>query len=133
MPVVPRWVLTDVATSATWTMQRNPNHMTSPHGPRNTTIFSRSYGSSEASVARVLAFRQQPYEWAFGGDVRSEEMYLDLIEWTKKVGLLHVTDHFARTWEIRVTSLDLNEQKPTFRHPFRYEYTVKAVLYRQVS
>lgn len=130
----PRWTLVDPDTSESWEFPRNPKAMTSPHPPKNTTIFARAAATpGVAGVCRVLQFRQSPYEWQFTGDIRTEEHYDTLIEWCKKSNRLELTDHLGRTWQIRIDSMDLNEQRPTARNDWRFEYTVKANIYGEIQ
>lgn len=136
MPVTHRWILFDPATDEQWEFPRSPNRMTSPHPPKNTTIFSRTIGHPSnlgAGVSRVMQFRQQPYEWSFSGDIRTQEHYEAFIQWTRKTGRLHVTDHFDRTWEIRIDSVELDEQQQTARKPWKFAYTVRANIYGRIS
>jgi hypothetical protein len=115
----------------------NPNQMTSPHPKKNSVPFPKSSATGPAKgwygVARVHQHRQLPYEWSFSGLVRSEAHYNDLLEWTAKTGKVHITDHFERTWEVRVDSLELDEQRDTARNAWRFQYTVKVIIYGRVS
>jgi hypothetical protein len=134
--MVNRWTLVDPATDEEWEFPLNPNQMTSPHPPKNHQIFARGIGNNSSSsngISRVLAFRQQPYEWSFSGAIRDEQQYQDFLTWTRKTGRLELTDHFLRTWQIRIDSVDLEEQRPTARRSHRFTYTVKAIIYGRVT
>lgn len=129
-----RWTWSDPATGESWEMPRNPHEMTSPHGPRNLTIFSRNgYGDGAGGVSRVIERRAEAYVWSFTGKIRTPEHYAAFLHWTKKVHRTRITDHFGRTWEIRTESVEIEELKPTPRRTHRFDYTVKATMYRQVS
>lgn len=130
-----RWSLYDPSVTETWTMPRNPNKMTSPHPPKQTAIFARNFNfaDDQAGISRVLQFRQQPYEWSFSGDIRTEQHYEDLRDWSRRVGRLELTDHFDRTWLIRFDSIDIDEQRPTARNAWRFTYTAKAIIYGRIS
>lgn len=130
-----RWTLVDTVTSEAWEFPRNPHEMTSPHPPKNTVIFSRSPigGAGTEGVSRVLQFRQAPYEWSFTGRIRTQAHYDSFVAWTKKTGRLQLTDHLLRTWSIRITAVDLTEERPTARTAWRFEYTVKATIYGRIS
>lgn len=134
---MPRWILRDVAASEQWEMPISPNKMTSPHAPKNMTIFARQAGRTGSSafnggVTRVLQFRQAPYEWSFSGIIRSQAHYDDFVYWTSKTGKLQVDDHLGRTWEIRIDNIELDERKPSFLRDWRYDYTVKTIMYGRV-
>lgn len=126
-----RWTLTDASSLDSWEMPISPNKMTSPHGPKNSTIFARPSGGP--GITRVLQFRQAPFEWSFSGVIRTQQHYDAFVEWTAKTGRLWVDDHLGRRWEVRVNSMELDERKPTFVHPWRYDYTVKTTMYGQVE
>lgn len=117
-------------------MPHNPKSMTSPHPPKNATIFSRGMGVEGVAgqgVSRVLIFRQQPYEWSFGGVIRTEQHLADFQYWTSKTHRVHLTDHLGRTWEIRMGAVDLDEKRPSHLTLWRYEYTVRATIYGKIS
>ena len=133
---MPRWTWYDPDLDESWEMQRNPDQMTTPHPPRNATIFSRSIGGLNNvgnGVSRVLAFRQRPFEWSFSGNVRTEEMHGLLIAWTQRTNRLEITDHFDRTWVVRIDSCDIQEQRQTANNAWRFRYTVKAIIYGSAS
>lgn len=125
------WVLSDPATLETWVMPLNPNKMTSPHAPKNSVILPR--GTGYDGVARVLQFRGQPFEWSFSGSIRSQEHYDAFVHWTSKVTKVRVLDHLGRTWEVRITGVDLEELRPSRLRPWRFNYTVKANMYGRIS
>lgn len=130
-----RWSLYDPSTSETWTFPINPNKMTSPHPAKSSTIFARNVSQVDDStgISRVFQQRQEPYEWSFSGVIRSQEHYEDFRDWARRVVRLRLTDHFGRVWSIRFDSVDMDEQKPTFRHPWRFTYTAKATVYGRIS
>lgn len=132
---MPRWVLHDPATAETWTFPMSPNKMTSPHPPKAATIFSRNVSQADdaGGINRVLMQRRSPYEWQFSGVIRTEAQHDDFKDWLRRTGRLEITDHFSRTWSVRFDSVEINEQKPTFRNNWRYEYTAKAIIYGRVS
>jgi hypothetical protein len=136
--VVQRWTLQDPATAESWTFQFNPNQMTSVHAPKSLTIFSNApvYNPAtepRAGMGRVFQRSDEPYEWSFSGVIREQEHHDDLIYWTRKTGKLVITDHFGRQFTIRLLALDLNERRPTARRAWRFEYTVKALMYGQIT
>lgn len=134
--MVNRWSWYDPALDETWDMERNPDQMTTPHAPKNSKVFSRSIGGLNSvgnGVSRVLQFRQAPMEWQFSGNVRTEAMHDLLQTWTKKGQRLQITDHLLRTWEVRISALDIEEQRINARNAWRFRYTVKATIYGRLS
>lgn len=133
--MVHRWQLHDPSTSETYVFQRNPNKMTSPHPKKATTIFSRNFNfvDEKLGVGRVIQFRQEPYEWQFSGDIRTEAQYEDLRDWTRRVGRLELTDHFLRVWEVRFDSVEIDELRPRKTNYWRFGYTAKAIIYGRIS
>lgn len=134
--MVNQWVWYDPKLDETWVMERNPDEMTTPHPPKNSTIFSRSIGGLNSvgnGVSRVLQFRQRPFEWQFSGNVRSQAMHDTLLLWTARTNRLHITDHLERTWEVRITAPDIDEERQSARNAWRFRYTIKANMYGQVS
>jgi hypothetical protein len=138
MAINQRWIWYDPSTSDEWVVPMNPNKMTSPHAPKNTVLYpksERTHGRGEGGggVARIMQFRQNPYEWSFSGVIRSEQHFHDLMAWSKKTSRLHITDHLERTWEVRMDSIDIDEQRDTARNPWRFTYTVKVNIYGRVA
>lgn len=141
---VKRWEIRDTKTGETYLFPMNPNKMTSPHAPRKTTVFARSGGAmpgylysggrfANHAVARVMQYRQEPYTWQFSGRIITLQQYEDFLDWTGRVARLEISDHLGRTFSVRMDSFELSEKKPTPRRPYRFEYTVTALIYGQVS
>jgi len=145
---VQRWKIRDPETDEVWVMPRNPNQMTSPHPPKNVTVFAMQAPARDGflkedgrtvgrfhnrGMSRVLIQRADPFDWSFAGDIRTEQHYRDLVEWSSKLHLVRVHDHLGRVFEVRMTSLDLDEARPRRDHAWRFTYTVHALVYRQVA
>lgn len=131
-----RWIWYDPRLDETWSMDRNPDQMTTPHPPKNSTIFSRSIGGLNSignGVSRVLQFRQTPFEWQFSGNIRTQAAHDLLMSWVKRSNRLHITDHLDRTWEVRIDACDVEEQRQSHSNAWKFRYTVKANIYGQIS
>lgn len=126
-----RWVLTDPATSETWTMPINPNAMTSPFPSKN---LSHAYGVLRGSE-RAQSFLHPPalVQWEWRGVIRSQEHHDTYLHWAAKSSEVHVTDHLGRTWEVLITAFEPEDRKPTARTEWRMRYAVRAVITRRVS
>lgn len=128
------WTLHDPEANETWVFPRNPNTMTSPFAPKNTQFFPRRPAAAQwVATSRVLQYRRQPFEWSFGGSIRTEAHWAELKRWCRKSSRLIVTDHLNRSWEIRILSPEFEERQQTARLTHRYRYTVKAIIYGQVT
>lgn len=136
--MVQRWNLFDPNTDESWTFPMNPNKMTSVHSPRNLTIYPRAalYNpavEARGGMARVFEHAKEPYTWTFSGVIREGEEYDGLLYWTRKLRKIHLTDHFGRTFLIRIQAFKPDEKRPTFHRPDRYDYDVEAIIYGVVQ
>ena len=118
-----RWHFYDPATDEEWDISINPNEMSSPYAEKAT--------ESLREATRITDYR--PKEWTFGGVIRGQEMYDELVRWFNKPGLIHLRDHFQRTWEVLLTQLDEKEQRPSANEPWKFTYTAKTYVTRQIS
>lgn len=128
--MVQRWVLHDPDLDESWTFPVNPNHMTSPHVSRSLAILTTPPSNqSNDSQGRVLESNADPYEWSFGGFIRTQAHHDELRRWSKKVNRLELADHLGRTWLIRMVEFDPDEKVPTKKTPWRFDYEIKALNY----
>lgn len=126
-----RWTFTEVATTATYTVPINPDAMSSPTQERQA---STAFGISGGRVRpRTLMSPPQAKEWEFSGAIRTQEHHDALLEWSRKDGLVRVTDHLGRVFEVMFTSFQPTERQPTRSTPWRLRYTMKALLLRRIS
>lgn len=133
-----RWQFYDPTTGDRWEFIHNPNQMTSPHAPRAIDIFVTPplYNpaiEARGGMARVHESNQAPFEFSFSGWIRDEEQYEQLVFWTRKVTRVRLTDHFGRTWSIRFKEFDPDEQRPSHRSDWRFDYDIKATMYGAVA
>jgi hypothetical protein len=124
-----KWRLRDPGDGSTWTFERNPKQMSTPHLPQQTT---------QMAVARdglTRTYRQHAVasDFSFGGDIRTQSQYDQLQLWVAKGRRIEVRDHLNRTWDVLPLQLDVEEQRPSQTVAWKYTYTVKALVYGQVS
>jgi hypothetical protein len=129
-----RWILRDPYTGEVWEFPHNPNQMSSPNRPRNISIFvDPPYydpaTQARGAIGRVWEGNFQPFEWTFSGRLKTQDQYEQLVYWTRKVTRVQLIDHLGRTWVLRMKELDPDEQKPTPRIAWKYDYEIKATMY----
>lgn len=123
-----RWLFEDPALATSWRVPRNPDQMTSPFQQRSTKA------DVMGPEARPRSWRQPQdlTEWSFSGSIASGTHHDDLLFWLQKPGLLQITDHFGRTFEVKVTEYQINERKPTQANAYRGTYSVKTLVLRRL-
>lgn len=132
--MVQRWTLHDPRLDETYVFPVNPNAMTSPHGPRSLTILATApVNDAPNSAGRIIEAQPDPYEWQFSGFIRTKGHHDALHKWARKVNRVELTDHLDRTWSIRFTQFDPTEQRPREYVPWKFTYTVKAIMYGPVA
>jgi hypothetical protein len=119
---VVRWTFDDGVT--TYTHQVNPNRMSSPLRPRPTTVGV----TGPDGLARSTRTPEPPHEWRFGGVLRSEEQYNDLLLWSQKTGVITITDHLGRAFDCLMVAFRPDEQRPTARNAWRFEYEMTVLV-----
>ena len=124
------WVLTDPATSDTWTMPINPDTMTSPFGPKS---FKTAAGT-KTGIGRVRTFQTAPTipEWQWEGVIRTKQHYDDLVDWASRPGEVHVTDHLGRTFAVVIQAFQPIDRRSMATVPWRLRYTMKVLILRQL-
>jgi hypothetical protein len=127
MPVV-RWHFTDPVTDEEWTVPRNPNTMTSPHPVKSRQTMPAPPGAPSAINIATQQAPVVPFEWTFGGDIRTEEHYDQLLAWSQKNRPILVTDHYGRTWRVIPVTLDVEELRPTARNLWRLRYRFSTLM-----
>lgn len=114
----------------TWIFPLNPKRMTSPHVQHETTL---TPNSAIDGSTRTWRKPPKPYEWQFEGSVRTRAHYDTLLEWFARCRRLHVTDHFSRTWDIQIVSVDMTPLHTSRTVEWRYSYVVKTFMYGRIS
>ena len=125
---VVRWKFLEVETSLEYTVEINPNKMSSYR-------FSREYDWARHDQARMRGVRsnRQPKDWTFGGVVRTETHHDALIEWQRKPGKVRVTDHLGRVFEVMMRSVDMIDRRPSGDNTWRFEYQFNCLLLRRIA
>lgn len=127
-----RWTFTEVETSEEYTVPINPDAMTSPYSDRT---FQHA-GGTRLLGGRWLTSVRTPdaaKEWEFSGPIRTQAHHDDLETWSKKPGLIHVSDHLGRVFEVMFTAFEPTDRKPTGQTPWRLRYVMKALVLRRVT
>jgi hypothetical protein len=122
-----RWQFYDRVVGDTYTVEYNPDTMTSPHPKRQTTAYPSGTGR-----VRTMRAASPPTEWNFGGFIRTETTLNTMVTWAKRGNLMELTDHLNRTWLVRFVQFDEQEQIPTPRAPWKFRYQVNALIYGRI-
>lgn len=131
---VVRWRFTDPETDEVWTVPINPREMSSPHPVRNRqTLPAGPAASNQALSIRTLQEPLVPFEWTFGGVIRTQAHHDDLLAWSRKPNPILIRDHFLRTWRVIPTVFDATDRRPTARVPWRMTYTMHTQMLGRIS
>ena len=129
---VRRWTFRDVETGEVWTMPINPNTMSSPEQTRDlrTARGTRRLQNRVRTIARPPAIT----EWSFGGVIYTKEHYDTLAAWARRSGVIEITDHTGRSWQVMMRSFQPKDRAP--RGPnrmWRFTYSMNVVILRKVA
>lgn len=130
-PRTVRWRFRDPSNGDVWDFTINPDQMTSPTKEKNVR-HTLGVGTEYGRFATVQA-APRPREWTFSGVIRSKQQHDILESWYERTGVLHVTDHLSRTFEVMLQGFEVSERKPTKAVTWRLRYTMKTLLLRQLS
>jgi hypothetical protein len=128
---VTHWILTEKATSQTWTMPTNPNTMT---GLPMTKQLS-SAGPAAQPATRLRTFQSsagaERLEWS--GVILDTDHYQNLLTWSAKPGVIVVTDHLQRSFEVLIQAF--TPESKAGRRPGNPKRTYKmtTLFLRRVS
>lgn len=125
-----RWVFLNTVTDETWTVPMNPNAMSSPFLDQ---VTSRGARSPIDGRMRVRRNKRNVKEWTFSGVARTEEHHDALVYWSAMTDLLHVTDHYGRTFAVRIRSTNIEDRKANRLVPWRTKYTFNCLSYGVVA
>jgi hypothetical protein len=127
-PSVVRWVLTDPADLLeTWTFEVNPSSAES----FQVTWQADPFRPAMTGVALIRRKRQLT-STSFSGVLRTRSMYDALVEWVSKDKVLHLTDHWLRTWEVLLQGLEITQERASPSAPWRMPYVVRCVVFGEV-
>ena len=119
-----RWLLTDPVAVTTYTFEVNPNQMSSVFADRQTM----SGPSVVAGSIRLIRQVEQPKEFSFSGNYRSQAQYDQLLLWCQKGYAVELSDHFDRDWSVILLAFDVDEKKPSQRVEWKGTYRVRGLL-----
>jgi hypothetical protein len=126
--VTQRWTFLDPDNGVVeYVFERNPKQVGSPYP--NKKLDTLSTGATATPNIRGLKQPDTPVEWSFTGTLASQAMYDQLLSWSAVRKLVQVIDDLGRTYNILPTGVEFSDRAPTPRHPVRYEYTFKALLF----
>ena len=127
---VVRWILEDPGAVESIAVPLNPNKMDSPTRPRNMTWAWTHYGPDHM---RGIDVPGPATNWTWGGVLLSQTHYDLLLDWTKRLVPLHITDHLGRTFEVVIQKFDPVERLPSPNHPLRVDYTMTCLLLGEIT
>lgn len=128
MAYVERWILEDPSVESI-RVPLNPNKMDSPTRPRN---MAWAWGNRDTGL-RGFDSPGPATDWSWGGVLLTEAHYLLLLEWTKRLVPLHITDHLGRTFQVVIKKFDPVERLPTKLRPWRVDYTMTCLLLKEIT
>lgn len=131
---VVRWKFLDTETNQSIVLPLNPNEMSSPF-PRRELNFAWT-AHADQGIGRPRIFQQTsntPVEWSFSGVILVKTHYDLLLEWTKRLHVVRVTDHLERTFEMIIQNLDVRErQRTAAAKEWRADYTMVCMILKEV-
>lgn len=110
----------------------NPDAMDPPGKDKNVAGYGYGVGADYKRYATVQN-APRPKDWSFTGVIRSQDEYDFFQYWNDVEGLVWISDHMGRTFEVLITDTQIAERKPTKGVRWRQRYTVKTTLLRQVT
>lgn len=126
-----RWIFTEVDTGQTYTVPINPDSMSSPFLDRQ--MANASGVRAGYDRLRTIELPPEAKEWTFGGVIRTKQHHDDLRTWSKKPGLVNVTDHLDRTFQVVFVSFEPTDRSPTPNVPWRLRYVMTALVLRRIA
>lgn len=125
-----RWILQDpISVLDQFEFTYNPTTMSDPFGARP---FSSDPTTAPGGQSIVWEALSKAVEWTFSGYVDTEADYLALEDWTALRRRFFVIDHKDRYWVAVFTAFD-PQPKRVIGAPFAHDYTIKALLYGEVT
>lgn len=129
---VTRWIFHELASAQRITLPRNPDQAASPL-PQRHIRWARGVSSASGMGARGFAEMPQTTKWQFGGSISTQAHHDLLVDWCQRPGLIWVTDHLGRTFEVLFTGIEITERGVTPASKARFRYVAKAELLREVD
>lgn len=126
-----RWRITEPVSTDAAIVQINPNKMDAPTTARTMTFaWGEKWG---LDIMRGIDRPTPPRSWTFGGVLLTEAHYNLLLTWTKRLQVVHITDHLGRTFKVVIQKFDPVERLPTATKPWRADYTMTCLLLGEVA
>ena len=126
-----RWIFTDTETDETVTLDLNPNEASPPESGRNLKFAWGTYwGNDRMRVIDRPA--DTPVGWTFGGVIRTEAHYTQLLEWAGRDTVLRIDTHVGRGYEVIVQKFDPIERRPTANVAWRAKYTMTCLVLEEI-
>lgn len=122
MTMTHRWRFADSAGS--WTMPINPNTMTSLTAPKSLVTTPAAEGGQRM---RTTMAPPSPFQWSFGGVIRTQDHYMALLDWSER-GVFTITTSLEQVVRFLPESFELNERRPTKTRPWRFTYTLTGYV-----
>lgn len=126
-----RWTMTDLVAAETVTVPQNPITMdplplvrtlTTAYPTRNTQDRPRSFPGPRQA---------QNISWS--GGIRTEAHWRLMRAWCRKTGVIRITDHMGRTFDVLMVSF--KPERKAGRRPgdYRMRYTATAQFLRRIA
>jgi len=122
--MVQRWVFEDPAVPESYTVEYNPNQMSSPFREKKSGISTTTAIDGQALLTES---QPQPKTWQFSGFILSQVHYDALLKWSLKPNRTYITDHWGRKLSVYWTSFN-PEPKRGLQYPYRHTYTCQLLV-----
>jgi len=119
-----RWTLSDPEAGETWTMPINPD--SAEPVPAQQRTFSSGAGRPKDPRVRLFLNKPDPLDWGWGGVIRTQDHYDELVRWAQKPRPVTLVDHLNREFRIYITAFEPEDRRPTARLNTRWRYTMKV-------
>lgn len=136
---LPRWILTMADGSDTLTFTINPNQADSQFVNDQPIAWQTRGGLGFATEGHGYQFAGLrnpglPQVWTFGGFVYDQDQYNNLLEWSRRPGLMYLRTDLGEVMQIRLNGIQFNRKAPVSpRHVLRQEYVMNALIYEYSS
>lgn len=124
-----RWTFTDPVAGDSYTMDMNPNAMSSLGGP----LQVRAAGIMPKGKVLLYGRPALPTDWEFTGVLRTQAQYEAFVDWMDRPNRIHLTDHLGRTLTIQMKSFAPVGGRARRGVPWRHTYSIKALVFSVVN
>lgn len=119
-----RWVFEDPAVPETYTVELNPNQMTSPFREKRIDIATTTAVDGQSLLTES---QPQPKSWQFSGAIISQAHYDALLKWSLKPNRTYITDHFGRKLSVYWTAFN-PEPRRSVGYYYRHNYSCQLLV-----